>query len=126
MSLTFSFHFLYAQHILDIRVAGWSTASACNTDNTPTHPTPKLEHTSNQEQYDQCGNSTEESQAADDGYINVRNMLSTQEVKWNNDIKLVFYSMWIKLRQMQQYADIYSLQKYSTCFGCHSTHHQDY
>ena len=27
---------------------------------------------------------------------------------------------------MQQYADIYSLQSYSTCFGCHSTHHQEY
>ena len=27
---------------------------------------------------------------------------------------------------MQQYADIYSLQNYSTCFGCHSTHHQRY
>ena len=39
--------------------------------------TPKLQHTSNQEQYDQCGNSTEQSQALDDGYINVRNMLST-------------------------------------------------
>ena len=39
--------------------------------------TPKLQHTSNQEQYDQCGNSTEYSQAPDDGYINVRNMLST-------------------------------------------------
>ena len=25
---------------------------------------------------------------------------------------------------MQQYADIYSLQNYSTCFGCHNTHHQ--
>jgi len=23
---------------------------------------------------------------------------------------------------MQQYADIYLLQSYSTCFGCHSTH----
>jgi len=39
--------------------------------------TPKLQHTSNQEQYDQCGNSAEQSQAADDGYINVQNMLST-------------------------------------------------
>jgi len=29
------------------------------------------------EQNDQCGNSTEQSQAPDDGYINVRNMLST-------------------------------------------------
>ena len=27
---------------------------------------------------------------------------------------------------MQQYADIYSLQNYSTCFECHSTHHQEY
>jgi len=27
---------------------------------------------------------------------------------------------------MQQYADMYSLQNYSTCFGCHSTHHQEY
>ena len=27
---------------------------------------------------------------------------------------------------MQEYADIYSLQYYSTCFGCHSTHHQEY
>ena len=26
----------------------------------------------------------------------------------------------------QQYADIYLLQSYSTCFGCHSTHHQEY
>jgi len=27
---------------------------------------------------------------------------------------------------MQQYADIYSLQNYSTRFGCNSTHHQEY
>jgi len=27
---------------------------------------------------------------------------------------------------MQQYADIYLLQSHSTCFGCHSTHHQVY
>ena len=39
--------------------------------------TPNLQHTWNQENYDQCGNSTEKSQAPDDGYINVRNMLST-------------------------------------------------
>ena len=31
--------------------------------------TPKLQHTSNQEQYDQCGNSTAQSQAPDDRYI---------------------------------------------------------
>ena len=43
----------------------------------PNPTTPKLQHTSNQEQYDKCGNSPEQSQAPDDGYINVRNMLST-------------------------------------------------
>jgi len=43
----------------------------------PCCTTPKLQHTSNQEQYDQCGNSTEQSHAPDVGYINVRNMLST-------------------------------------------------
>ena len=26
----------------------------------------------------------------------------------------------------QQYADIYLLQSHSTCFGRHSTHHQEY
>jgi len=31
----------------------------------------------NREQNDWCGNSTAQSQAPDDGYINVRNMLST-------------------------------------------------
>jgi len=37
----------------------------------------KLQNTWNQEQYDQYGNSTEKSQAPDDGYINVRNMFNT-------------------------------------------------
>ena len=31
-----------------------------------------------------------------------------------------------KSNQMQQYGDIYLLQSHSTCFGCHSTHHQEY
>jgi len=34
--------------------------------------------------------------------------------------------MLIKVQQTQQYADIYSLQNYSTCFGCHNTHHHEY
>jgi len=34
----------------------WYPCSACNTDTTPTQ---QHQHTSNQEQYDQCGNSTE-------------------------------------------------------------------
>jgi len=56
-----------------IRVAGFSLQHGYHSN--PTKP--KLQLTSNQEQYDQCGNSTEQLQAPDDGYINVRNMLST-------------------------------------------------
>jgi len=62
MSHAILFHFLCAQHVSDINIYGWVgvvsvlQAEACNTDTTPT---PKLQHTSNQEQYDQCGNSTE-------------------------------------------------------------------
>jgi len=58
---------------------GWSSirSAACNTETTPTQPHRILQHKSNQKQYDQCGNSTEDSQAPDDGYINVRNILST-------------------------------------------------
>jgi len=44
------------------------------------HPNPttlKLQHTSNQEQYDQLVIQQKKSQAPDDGYINFRNMLST-------------------------------------------------
>ena len=42
-----------------IRVAGWSCSFSLQYgyDSNPT--TPKLQHTSNQEKYDQCGNSTE-------------------------------------------------------------------
>jgi len=56
-----------------VRVAGWSLQHEYHSNQT----TPKLQHTSNQEQYDQCDNLTEYSQAPDDGYINVRNMLIT-------------------------------------------------
>jgi len=50
--------------------------------------------------------------------------------KWPNNGPLqntrLSEEMWIKIQQMQQYADIYLVQNYSTCFGCHSTHHQEY
>jgi len=36
---------------------------------------PNLQHTTNWEQDDRCGNSTARSQALDDVYINARNML---------------------------------------------------
>ena len=38
---------------------------------------PNLQHTKNREQNDRCANSTAQSQAPDDGYINIRNMSST-------------------------------------------------
>jgi hypothetical protein len=43
----------------------------------PKQAAPKLQHTTNRGQDDQCGKSTTQSQAPDDEYINVPNMLST-------------------------------------------------
>jgi len=50
--------------------------------------------------HDQCGDTTEKSQAPDDGCINVRNMLSIEEVKnlITSGIKLVSYSSTIKYK----------------------------
>jgi len=72
MSLAVLFHFLCG-----IRVAGFGLQHGYHSNPI----TQQIQHTSNQEQYDQCGNVTELSQAPDDEYINIRNMLSTQEVK---------------------------------------------
>jgi len=55
-------------------------ASACHTDTTPTSHTEtptRIETRTN----NQCGDKIEKSQASDDGCINVRNMLSIEEVK---------------------------------------------
>jgi hypothetical protein len=62
-----------------VRFADWSTtcASACKTKTTKHQPHQKLQHTTNWEQDDRCGNSSTQSQAPEDGYINDRNMLST-------------------------------------------------
>ena len=53
--------------------------SACNTNiiQNQQHQSSKTQHTTNWEQDVQCGNSTTQSQVPDDGYINVRDMLST-------------------------------------------------
>ena len=51
-------------------------AEACKTNTTKYQPQQKLQHTTNWEQDDRCGNSSTQSQAPEDGYINVRNMLS--------------------------------------------------
>ena len=56
-----------------VRVAGFSLQN----EHHPKPAVPKLQHTMNWEQDDQCGNSSTQSQAPEDGYINVRNMLST-------------------------------------------------
>jgi len=53
--------------------------AACHTDTTPTsHTEPKHIETRT---HNQCGDTIEKSQAPDDGCINVRNMLSIEEVK---------------------------------------------
>ena len=59
--------------LISVRVAGFSQQHGHYSNPTA----PNLQHTWNQEQNDQCGNSTAQSQAPVDGYINVGNMLST-------------------------------------------------
>ena len=55
-------------------------ASACYTDTTPTSHNETPTHIETKT-HNQCGDTIEKSQAPDNGYINVRNMLSIQEVK---------------------------------------------
>ena len=82
-------------------MAGWGgiQAEACHTDTTPTSHTETPTHIETRT-HNQCGDKIEKSQAPDDGRINVRNMLSIQEVKYNlinYDIKLVSYSSTITM-----------------------------
>jgi len=63
-----------------IRVAGCSTTSACYTDTTLTSHTETPTHIETRT-HNQCGDTIEKSQAPDDGCINVRNMLSIEEIK---------------------------------------------
>ena len=126
MSLAILFHCLCIQHVSDInisiirslRLCCWTTTLVvlflvrCVLEiwcgcvwvlqvqhgyhSNPT--TPKLQHTSNQEQYDQRDNSTAQSQAPDDGYIMSETYWAHK--KWNkiaSDIKLVFYSSTIAM-----------------------------
>jgi hypothetical protein len=91
MSLAILFPFLCAQHVSDInvsiirslRLCCWITTSGWSLQHGhhPNPAAPNLQHTTNREQNDRCSNSTAQSQAHDDGYIHVRNMLSTQEGK---------------------------------------------
>ena len=68
----------------------------------PKPTAPKLQHTANWEQDDRCGKSTTQSQAPDDGYINVRNMLSTQEVKKKQQVT----SSWSFILQLLQWCTV--------------------
>ena len=56
-------------------VSVWQAeASACHTDTTPTSHTETLTHIETRT-HNQCGDTTEKSQAPDDGYINIRNIV---------------------------------------------------
>jgi len=56
-----------------VRVAGFSLQHGHHSNPSA----PNIPHTTNREQNDRCGNSTTRSQARDDGYIDIQNMLST-------------------------------------------------
>ena len=75
-SFNIHFHSWRIKDQLDVTCYFISLAEACNMDITQTQPH-QIANTMNQEQNDQCGNSTAQSQAPDDGYINVQNMLHT-------------------------------------------------
>jgi len=63
MSLAILFQLLCAQHVTDINISIFRSLRPCCWITTSV--------------VDRCGNSTTQSQAPEDGYINVRNMLST-------------------------------------------------
>jgi len=84
MLLVILFHFLCAQHVSDINVSiirSLRQASACNTDTTPTHP---HRNSNTHRTKDNTTNVVIQQNSRKllmMDYINVRNMLSTQEVK---------------------------------------------
>jgi len=82
MSLAILFHLLCAQHVSDINISIFVLQVEALVLQ-PAKRTPpnisrrkKLQHTTKWEQDDRCGNSSTQSQAPEDGYINVQNMLS--------------------------------------------------
>ena len=67
--------------------------SACKTNTTKYQPQQKLQHTTNWEQDDRCGNSSTQSQAPED--VILMSETCWAHNKWNkiaSDIKLVFHS----------------------------------
>jgi len=63
-----------------VRKADNLKAEACHTDTTPTSHTETPTHIETRT-HNQCGDTIEKSQAPDYGYINVRNVLSIEEMK---------------------------------------------
>jgi len=72
-------HWLRVLVSMCVGVSVW-LAEACYTDTTPTSHTETPTHIKTRT-HDQCGDTTEKSQAPGDGCINIRNMLSIEEVK---------------------------------------------
>ena len=63
MSLTILFHFLCAQNFSDINMSETSLQHGYHSNPS----TPNIQHTSNQEQNNQCANSAAQSKARDGG-----------------------------------------------------------
>ena len=85
MSLAISFFTSYVLNMFRTLIYPSSGACDCvvellcfslQNEHHPKPAAPNLQHTS-WEQADRCGNSSTQAQAPEDGYINVRNMLST-------------------------------------------------
>ena len=76
----------YWSCVLVSMCVGFSVWLGCSRLQPATWIPPQPSHTKNPTHietrtHDQCGDTIEKSQAPDDGYINVRNMLSIEEVK---------------------------------------------
>ena len=81
--MTSSWFFLST--LMSLVIMFYLTSSILNMFRTLIHPSSgacdsSIESHIETRTHDQCGDSIEESQASDDGYINVRNMLSVEEV----------------------------------------------
>jgi len=73
-----SFHFFYAEHVSDINI---SIIRSLRFFLLNYHIYINAKNLHLYRTHDQCGDSIEKLQAPDDGCINVRNMLSIEEVK---------------------------------------------
>ena len=80
MSQFIKFHFTSSVLNMFWTLGCYPCGSLKHTDTTPTSHTETPTHIETRT-HNQCGDTIEKSQAPDDGCINVRNVLSTEEVK---------------------------------------------